>query len=281
MGERAPDGKTLWISVDLEGVAGLIVERQMGLEGGAEFARAQRFMTDEANAAVRGGLAAGAARALVNDAHGAGRNLIPEALDARAELLQGALKPLVMAEGVDAEGVCAGVLIGYHGRAGVQAVLSHTWIDLVVDLRLNGASTGEIGLVAAVAGEHGVPIAVLTGDDVACREAAELLPGVRTVQTKRALNRGAAQLRHPAEVCEEIEATVREALAAGAARPHRLELPATVEVDWPTATLAEACTMLHGIERAGVRTVAFEAATATQALQTFDALTRLVESVEG
>jgi D-amino peptidase len=154
------------ISVDMEGIAGVVHEAQTDPctpVHATEYRRACEWMTDEASAAVRGAFAAGAARVLVNDAHWDGRNLIADRLDPRAELLAGSPKPLSMMHDItDVDVAC---LVGYHGRAGtIDAVIDHTYNDTIAEVTLNGVAVGELGLNAALAGSHEVPIVLVTGD---------------------------------------------------------------------------------------------------------------------
>jgi D-aminopeptidase len=72
---------------------------------------------------------------------------------------------------------------------------------------------------------------------------------------------------------------VLAALAAGEARPLRLPTPIAVEVEWSDATVAHACALVPSVAPAGPRTVAYEAANAVEALQVFEVLTRLAQSV--
>src|SRR5438128_637034 len=61
----------VYISVDMEGIAGVVHESQTDPATpafAAEYGRFRRLMTAEANAAVEGALAAGATRVLVNEA---------------------------------------------------------------------------------------------------------------------------------------------------------------------------------------------------------------------
>lgn len=77
------------VSVDMEGIAGVVhgEDIQPGLR---EYERSRALLTGEANAAVRGVYAADPdAQVLVADAHAQFRNLVPELLDPRAELLRG------------------------------------------------------------------------------------------------------------------------------------------------------------------------------------------------
>src|SRR5258708_25291095 len=67
----------VYISVDMEGVAGVVTADQL-LPSGFEYERFRRFMTDEAVAAVRGAQAAGATEVVVSDSHGNGERLLIE-----------------------------------------------------------------------------------------------------------------------------------------------------------------------------------------------------------
>jgi D-aminopeptidase len=61
----------VYISVDMEGVAGTVTADQL-LPSGFEYERFRRFMTDEALAAVRAATHAGATEIVVSDSHGNG-----------------------------------------------------------------------------------------------------------------------------------------------------------------------------------------------------------------
>src|SRR5882724_7107126 len=67
----------VYISVDMEGVAGAVNSDQLGPTG-FEYERFRRFMTDEAVAAVRAAQEAGATEVVVSDSHGNGENLLIE-----------------------------------------------------------------------------------------------------------------------------------------------------------------------------------------------------------
>ncbi|MCY3836742.1 MAG: M55 family metallopeptidase, partial [Anaerolineaceae bacterium] len=67
------------ISVDMEGVAGVVHSEDVMMEG-EEYQRARRWMTAEANAAIAGAKDAGAKEIVVADSHGYMRNLLIEEL---------------------------------------------------------------------------------------------------------------------------------------------------------------------------------------------------------
>lgn len=163
----------VYISVDIEGVAGVIERDQILTSGGQAYEVGRRLMTAEANAAVEGAIAGGATRVVVNDSHGGMSNLIAGELHPAALLIQGRVKPWFMVEGLDSSfDACS--LVGYHAAAGVRdGVLNHAYHPY--EVRCNGIVFSETGLNAMVAGHLGVPIALVTGDDAAVRDAGRLL----------------------------------------------------------------------------------------------------------
>src|SRR5438874_3518790 len=193
----------------MEGVAGVVHESQTDPTTpafAAEYGRFRRLMTAEANAAVEGAVAAGATRVVVNDSHWFMRNLLAEELHPSAELLSGDPKPRSMVQGIDQGGFDAALFIGYHARAGTRnAILDHTYADRIHEVRLNGKPVGELGLNAGLAGVHGVPVALVSGDSALAAEAKDLLgAGVATVIVKQAVSRHAAKSVAPAVACRMI-----------------------------------------------------------------------------
>lgn len=67
----------VYITVDIEGIAGIVDFSQGDTAGGADFMHGQRLMSLEANAAVEGALEGGATEVVVNDGHAAARNILP------------------------------------------------------------------------------------------------------------------------------------------------------------------------------------------------------------
>jgi D-amino peptidase len=220
------------VSVDMEGVAGVVHPDDIR-PGHSEYERNRLLLTAEANAAVRGIHAFDAdAQVLVADAHAQFRNLLPESLDRRAELLRGTPRPDGMMAGLKA-GVEAVLFVGYHGKAGTaRSVLAHTISGAVVaDVRCNGRSLGELGLNTVLATHHGVQPVLVSGDDTVAAEAAEVAPGMHCVTVKHALAARAATTLHPDEACARIERAVPRALAErGAVRPLRLDGVVELEV---------------------------------------------------
>src|SRR5215468_10110180 len=84
---RAQSGKLkIYISADMEGVAGVVTADQL-LPQGFEYGRFREFMTNEVNAACEGAFAAGATEIVISDSHGNGENLLVEKLPKNVTLV--------------------------------------------------------------------------------------------------------------------------------------------------------------------------------------------------
>ncbi|HXL10752.1 MAG TPA: M55 family metallopeptidase [Gemmatimonadales bacterium] len=250
----------VYISVDMEGIAGVVHESQTDPTDpahAAEYGRFRRLMTAEANAAIEGALAAGASKIVVNDSHWFMRNLLAEELHQAAELLSGDPKPRSMVEGIEA-GFEAALFIGYHARAGTRhAILDHTYADRIHEVRLNGRPVGELGINAALAGVAGVPVALVSGDASLAAEAKALLgDNVATVVVKEAVSRHAARSVAPAVACGMIRDGVTAALKQKHV-PFLLPPPITIEVDFALTIHADMAELCPGATRTEGRTVAF------------------------
>src|SRR5579859_7039359 len=194
----------VYISTDFEGVAGIVDWDQI-MVGSHDYELGRRLLLGELNAAIDGALQAGAQTVLVNDSHSSMRNLDPDQLHGSASLLSGKHKPLYMMEGLDSS-FDAIFFIGYHGSIGAShAVLSHSYNPRAIwEARINGEIVGESALNALVAAHYGVPIALVTGDEVTVAEAERLAPPPHGVAVKRGVSRTAAESLHPTEARRRI-----------------------------------------------------------------------------
>jgi D-amino peptidase len=215
--EAAAQARKVYISVDLEGISGVNGDDQTSSTG-SEYGRARKLMAEDANAAIRGAFEGGATDVLVNDSHGGQRNLLPEDLDPRARMISHSFKRHGMMEGLD-ETFDAVIFVGYHGKAdSPRGLFAHTGSGVVKDVKINGVSVGEGGMNAILASWFGVPVVMVTGDDVAVEQQKETVPGVRGVAVKRAINVRAVEMRPLSDTRREIQAAARESVQ-GAKKP--------------------------------------------------------------
>ena len=215
------------------------------------------MMADDVNAAIRGARAGGAATIVVNDSHGSMRNLRLEDLEAGVHLISHSFKRSGMMEGLD-ESFDAVIFVGYHAKAGHPGGLfAHTGSGVVRDVRVNGQSLGEGGLNTTVAAWYGVPVALVTGDDVAVKQVAELATTAKLVAVKRAINPRAVELRPFKQVHEEIERAATEGVRAATKFPPRRASSYKVEVQFNEIAIPEVAANLPGMERPSPDTIAF------------------------
>jgi D-amino peptidase len=252
----AQSGKKVFISADMEGISGISSSDQLSAAG-AEYGRSRKMMADDVNAAIAGARAGGASTIVVNDSHGTMRNLRLEDLDSGARLISHSFKRSGMMEGLD-ETFDAVIFIGYHAKAGHPGGLfAHTGSGVVRDVRVNGISMGEGGLNTTVAAWYGVPVVLVTGDDVAVKQVAEIATSARTVAVKRAINPRAVELRAFRDAHMEIERAAKEGVAGAKKFPPRREPSYRVEVQFQDVAIPEVAESLPGMQRPSPDTIAF------------------------
>jgi len=196
-------GARILIVTDLEGAGGVNDREEQLLPGQRRYLEARHILTGEVNAAVKGAMAAGAARVVIWDGHDGSRTLSIDEIEPAAELLQGKPTP---ANYYLSEKLYDGIIfIGQHAMAGAkEAVLAHSQSFAVKRIAINGREVGEIGQVAAIAGYFGIPVIMLAGDQAACDEIAELQPKAVTVAVKRLAGKSSAVSLSHAEATRRI-----------------------------------------------------------------------------
>ena len=274
-GLAARQGKKVYISVDMEGISGVNGDDQTSA-GQPEYGRARKLMAEDANAAIRGAFDGGATEVVVNDSHGSQRNLLPEDLDPRARLISHSFKRYGMMEGLD-DSFDAIIFVGYHAKAdSPRGLFAHTGSGVLRDLQINGRSVGEGGMNAALAAWYGVPVVSVSGDDVAVAEVKAIVPGIKTVAVKRAINMRAAELRPLPQARRDIQDAARDGVAAAKKpAPHR-QGPYRVTVQYRNFTFPEVATAFKEIELVAPDTIAFSRDTMPEAYRLIRVLYRFI-----
>jgi D-amino peptidase len=272
----------VFISFDMEGVAGIVDWAQCRAPG-QPYEEGRALLLGEVNAAIDGALAGGATEVACNDSHGAMNNLNPADLHGRAAYIAGRHKPRYMMEGLD-DSFDAVFFVGYHGSvSGEPSVLSHTYNPSVISrVLLNGVACGESGINALVALGHGVPIALITGDQVTMAELEPFAPRAEQVVVKGSITRFAAAQVHPEDAREMIHAGAEQAMRRlGSVPLPDIELPARLDVDMQTADMADVACWVKGVERHGTRSVRIEGDDPLQVYRSFVGLTYITRVAEG
>ncbi|MFJ4001968.1 M55 family metallopeptidase [Streptomyces sp. NPDC090023] len=266
------------ISADMEGATGVTWPADV-LPGTAEWERCRGMFTSDVNAAALGFFDGGADQVLVNEAHWTMRNLLLERLDERVEMLTGRHKALSMVEGVQHGDVDGIAFIGYHAGAGMEGVLAHTYLaNQITGVWLNDVRASEGLLNAHVVAEYGVPVVLVTGDDLACEDALGYAPEALKVAVKDHVSRYAAVCRTPARTAADIRAAAKEAARLAVRQEPSQQGPFTVAVEFDAEHLAMAVTVVPGVARIGERKVAYTTDTMYEAIRTFKAVTTIASA---
>ena len=273
--DKPPAGLKVLISADMEGVGGVSTWSVQASAKGREYEKFRELMTREVNAAIEGAFAAGATEVLVGDSHGDAQNIDVETLDKRVRLIRAWPRPLGMMQGIDAS-FGAVVFVGYHAAEGrAKATLSHSFSG-TIEVSLDGVTVPEAGFNAAIAGDFGVPVVFLSGDQTICEDARKLLGPIETAAVKDAIGFYSATMMHP----EEAQRLIREGVRRGVERrgeikPYRVAHPVKLQIRFNEIANAEVVAMLPGVERPSGNVIVFQGRDMVEVSRFFEAISNI------
>ncbi|HEU5049868.1 MAG TPA: M55 family metallopeptidase [Gemmatimonadales bacterium] len=291
----AQQGYRVYLLVDMEGMGSAVKSQEViaGNEGPAYRDRTgpdywdhyREMLTAETNAAIRGAREAGARAFVVNEGHGGNRfaNLLPWALDQEAILIRGYPRPMVMSTGIDST-FSTMMMLAMHASPARRGVMAHNYA--FASFSVNGTALNEVGINALVAGEMGVPVSLVSGDDELEREVRELLGDrVVFVTVKVALGSSAAITHSPTAVQRMLAEGAREAVRrtqAGEIRPFTLRKPYraefTLRPSYPDSVIAgiDRLASEWGVEKTGARSYRYTTSEARRLSWLLDQVERVV-----
>ncbi len=261
----------------MEGTAGVCSWKQCDPSDMHEYPTFRRYMTLEVRAAIDGAREAGAGGLIVNDSHWSMRNLLLDELpdDDDLRVISGAPKTWSMMQGLR-EGLDAVFFTGYHGKAGDCATLSHTFSESVYAVAVNGTACSEALLNAALAGTHGVPLVLITGDRTIVEETTRVMPWAIGVAVKDAIGFSSVNSLTPQAACDAIRAGAREAIGRiERAKPFVFNAPFELTIETAAVEHADFIELMPGFCRIGGRAVRFTSSDYPTVLEAFIAATRM------
>jgi D-amino peptidase len=256
--QKPPKKLKVYISVDMEGVVGVVTPDQLE-PGGFEYERFREFMTKETLAAVTAAKEMGATDILVSDSHGNGENLLIEQFPKDVRIVRSWVRPLGMMAGIDST-FDAVIFIGYHASASnMHGVIAHTFSSADFSrVTINGKDASEGSFNAAIAGYFGVPVVMMSGDDVAIAELRSQIGDIEAAETKKSLGFNSAITLTPEASYELIAQKVKAALGRlGDFKPYVLKNPVTIDVSFKNYRPVELLGYLPSIHRIDPHTVEF------------------------
>jgi len=280
-GAEAKGGKRLFISADMEGVAGVVSGDQLSTTG-FEYESFRGFMTEEVNAAIAAAREAGFSEFVVADSHGTMQNLLLDKLPADVQVVRGSPRPLGMMQGID-DSFDAAIFIGYHASTtNPEGVRAHSFSSATLaDVRLGGVSVTEGAWNAALAGQFGVPVIAVSGDESAVAEVKRLVGDVEGAVVKWPIGFHAARTLTP----EASRSVIRAAVARGLARrstltPYRITTPVSLEIRFKNYRPAEVLAWLPGVTRVDAHSIRVTVKDMVEAYHFLEVVTSYQPSLE-
>ena len=280
-----PDMEGMGSAVDIhEVIAGNEGERYRNLTSPDYWDRFRLLLTQEVNATIKGARLAGARSFVVNEGHGGNMfaNVLPWELDSAAILVRGFPKPLVMITGIDSS-FGTMMFTGAHANAGSPGVMAHNFA--FDEFTVNGRKLNEVGINALIAGEMGVSVSLVSGDDVLVAETQAMLGnGVIGVVVKKAVGRSAAITYSPQRVRRMLQTAAAEAVRRerrGDFKPFTLDRPYTVDFmlrrSFPDSVVTAVAALAEfRLEKIGERSFRFVTGDAKQMGYLLDAIEEVV-----
>jgi len=248
--------RKLYISCDMEGINGICTDRHREM-GDLFYDWARKQTTTELNTVINEFKKRGVEEFVVNDSHDNMINLRIDELPEGTSLISGTHKTDSMMEGINSE-FDGAVFIGYHGKCGLhRAVLSHTYSDSIYHAEINGIWFGETTINAAFSGEKGVPLLLVSGDDILAEEVSELDTGTRSVITKYGISRSAGRMLHPKQVAENYCKAVEEVFQSDI-KPFTLRSPYRLDITLREPQMVDIALRVPGTKRTGESSLQFK-----------------------
>ncbi len=229
------------IMTDIEGVTGITTYQQ------AENSQLGRDMLmNDLLAVIEGIRAEDQHEIVVYDMHTDGRNVDLSMLPADVEVVVG--KPingkLYRGTGGNYDGL---FMVGLHAMSREPgAMLAHSYLIQYDAIYINGELVGEIGVERALAGEQGIPLVFVSGDDKGCEEAQNLDPAIVTAVVKKSLDDAQAICLPP----QRTKAILKEAAATAVKMakyisPKKTQMPVTIRIQYSDCKYLETMKHLH------------------------------------
>jgi len=268
------------IIFDMEGVSGVTDNDSTDFAHPEKYAVGRQFLTDDVNAAVNGLIAGGAGSILVQDGHGSGNSegpdILLDRLDPRASFDFRNYPFDPYSTGLDGS-IDAIVCVGMHARAGTNGFIAHT--DTIgIRYKINDVEFTETHIVALSAARWGIPVIMVSGDDVLESQLKFDFPQMEYATVKIARGHNSAVAFSPPEVSRRIESAARNAMVkflAGGFHPYYLPPPYNFLLTFGDYLQAENAAIFPGVSRVGESSVQYQTAAFVDGLKTSYILLRL------
>ncbi|HEX8766326.1 MAG TPA: M55 family metallopeptidase [Candidatus Acidoferrum sp.] len=274
------------IIYDMEGVSCITHYEMLWVERPDEYAKGRECLTSDVNAAIRGLAAGGAGAIWIQDGHGSGNtkepDLLVDKMDSHAEFDFRDHDFDPYNTGLDGS-IDAIVCIAMHARANTQGFMAHTVTDRI-SYRINGVDFTETHIVALSAARWGIPVIMVSGDNVLGEQLKPDFPELEYAVAKTAKSRALAETMPPGQPAKRIEEAAKRAMEkflAGAYRPYYLPPPYDFELGFQNWQQANGAASAPGVQKEGDLGVRYKSATFIEGyVLSLDALRRSSDSLQ-
>ena len=274
------------IIYDMEGVSGVTHYEMLWVERPEEYAKGRESLTSDVNAAIRGLFGGGAGSVWIQDGHGSGNtkepDLLVDKMDSRAKFDFRNYDFDPYNTGIDGS-VDAIVCVAMHARANTNGFMAHTVTDRI-SYRINGVEFTETQIVALSAARWGIPVIMVSGDQVLGEQLQPDFPELEYAVVKTAKSRALAETLPEGEAAKRIEAAAKRAMEkflAGAFRPYYLPPPYDFQLGFQNWQQANGAATAPGVQKDGELGVRYKSATFIEGYTlSLDALRRSSDSLQ-
>jgi len=264
-----------FISVDLEGMPYIVIPGHLNLKGPL-YDEARRIATRVTLVAADELHKNGFDRVTIADSHGPMVNILVDDLPEYVEIVRGFPRPLSMVAGVD--GCQIALFLGYHAKFGTaKSTFDHTYAGSCINrVEVNGIEASEFMLNGYVAGEVGVPVALVAGEARLLEEdVKKYAPWAEAVVLKTSLSRLSAKSASMISIEKDLRGAIRKAVVAQ--KKNKLELlvakkPVKMAVTFLVSHFADAASLLPSIKRVNGLRIEYTAKNMADAYKTFELL---------
>lgn len=284
--QAAANHPKILIIYDMEGVSCITHYEMLWVERPDEYAKGRECLTSDVNAAIRGLAAGGAGSIWIQDGHGSGNakepDLLVDKMDSHAEFDFRDHDFDPYNTGLDGS-IDAIVCVAMHARANTQGFMAHTVTDRI-SYRINGVDFTETHIVALSAARWGIPVIMVSGDNVLGEQLKPDFPELEYAVVKTAKSRALAETLPPGEPAKRIEEAAKRAMEkflAGAYRPYYLPPPYDFELGFQNWQQANGAASAPGVQKEGDLEVRYKSAAFIEGyVLSLDALRRSSDSLQ-
>jgi D-amino peptidase len=239
------------IIYDMEGISGVIAPNYARY-GQPEYSQGRESLTADVNAAIRGLKGGGAGAIWVQDGHGSGNDQEPDILidkmdqQATFDFRDQDFDPY--STGIDGS-IDAIVCIGMHARTRTQGFMAHTYA-FDVGWKVNGVDFSETHIVALSAARFGIPVIMVSGDNVLGEQLPPDFPDMEYAVVKTFKSLSSAESVPRAETDRRIETAARKAMEkfrAGKFQPFYIRPPYDFRLSFRTEEQARMAARTRGV----------------------------------